>query len=444
MDFTDLFKQSLGLAKFSPNGCYLAVAVQYRLVIRDVQSLQIVHLFTFSDTIGEIAWADDSDLILCASYTLGIVQVWSLQKPEWNCKIEEGAMGLLSVFWAPDARHVLCFSDFQLRITVWSLLSGEGTYMLHPKSADKGCSFRKDGRYCAIAERKDCKDKIALIDCEDWSLIRKFAVETSDLEDISWSPDGQYIAAWDGPLNSKVLFYHPDGRLAGSFSSTEYALGVKTALWSPSGQFLAVGGYDQKARLLNQCTFQPLIEFTHPALLKRSEITFFREVDMHDPKQNTAAMNPAWQLVALPRYRYELAGAPVTVPSIRPDVEKANPKLGVGICEFNCTGELLVTRNDNMPNCLWIWDISQIRQVAYMQQLTPIKMVAWNPIEPSILAFTCGGPCIYVWGGDSYGCEAFEVPAVNFAVSSFRWNPDGKSLVLMDKDKFCLAFLSPD
>lgn len=29
---------------------------------------------------------------------------------------------------------------------------------------------------------------------------------------------------------------------------------------------------------------------------------------------------------------------------------------------------------------------------------------------------------------------------VNFQVINFAWNPDGKSMVLMDKDKFCLAF----
>lgn len=31
-------------------------------------------------------------------------------------------------------------------------------------------------------------------------------------------------------------------------------------------------------------------------------------------------------------------------------------------------------------------------------------------------------------------------PLENFHVSHIEWNPDGRSLVLMDKDKFCIGF----
>ena len=43
-----------------------------------------------------------------------------------------------------------------------------------------------------------------------------------------------------------MLVYHPDGRLAGKYAPGDYILGAKALKWSPSGQFLAVGGYDQK------------------------------------------------------------------------------------------------------------------------------------------------------------------------------------------------------
>jgi hypothetical protein len=36
------------------------------------------------------------------------------------------------------------------------------------------------------------------------------------------------------------------------------------------------------------------------------------------------------------------------------------------------------------------------------------------------------------------------VDIVNFHVLSFTWNPNGKSLLLMDKDKFCLSFVIED
>jgi hypothetical protein len=43
--------------------------------------------------------------------------------------------------------------------------------------------------------------------------------------------------------------------------------------------------------------------------------------------------------------RFELVHPPVNVQMIKVDPEKPNPKLGVGILEFNCTGSMLLTRN---------------------------------------------------------------------------------------------------
>ena len=102
-----------------------------------------------------------------------------------------------------------------------------------------------------------------------------------------------------------------------------------------------------------------------------------------------------------------------------------------------------------MPNFLWIWDVVHLKQIALIYQTRPIERILWNPILPSSLIFTCGSSHIYSWNGTSKGCDAMEVPAgkwflinviVNFNIQELRWNNDGKSIVLMDKDKFTLAF----
>jgi len=114
MDFTELYKQTSNLCIFSPNGLYIAIAVQHRLVIRDAESLQIVQLFSCIDNIQAIEWSQDSEYILCASYKLGVIQVWSLSDQEWTAKINEGVVGLTRVQWAPDGRHIISFSDFKV------------------------------------------------------------------------------------------------------------------------------------------------------------------------------------------------------------------------------------------------------------------------------------------------------------------------------------------
>uniref|UniRef100_A0A5F7ZYA3 WD repeat containing, antisense to TP73 n=1 Tax=Macaca mulatta TaxID=9544 RepID=A0A5F7ZYA3_MACMU len=141
MNFSEVFKLSSLLCKFSPDGKYLASCVQYRLVVRDVNTLQILQLYTCLDQIQHIEWSADSLFILCAMYKRGLVQVWSLEQPEWHCKIDEGSAGLVASCWSPDGRHILNTTEFHLRITVWSLCTKSVSYIKYPKACLQGESI---------------------------------------------------------------------------------------------------------------------------------------------------------------------------------------------------------------------------------------------------------------------------------------------------------------
>jgi WD40 repeat protein len=114
MDFTELYKATGYLCSFSPNGQFIGTAVEHRVVIRDAETLQIVQLYNCLDIVEELVWSPDSELLLCASHKKGSIQIWSLRDPEWNASIDEGIAGLTAVKWAPDSRHILSFSDFQV------------------------------------------------------------------------------------------------------------------------------------------------------------------------------------------------------------------------------------------------------------------------------------------------------------------------------------------
>ncbi|PKU35252.1 wd repeat-containing protein hypothetical protein [Limosa lapponica baueri] len=149
-----------------------ASGVQYRLVVRDAGTLQILQLYTCLDQIQYIEWSSDSLFILCAMYKRGIVQVWSLEQPDWHCKIDEGSAGLVASCWSPDGRHILNTTEFHLRITVWSLCTKSVSYIKYPKACQQGIAFTRDGRYMAVAERRDCKDFVSIFVCSDWQLLR--------------------------------------------------------------------------------------------------------------------------------------------------------------------------------------------------------------------------------------------------------------------------------
>ena len=73
-----------------------------------------------------------------------------------------------------------------------------------------------------------------------------------------------------------MCIYYPDGRLAASYQP-EATLGIKTVAWSPSGQFLAMGGYFPTLSILNHYTWKPILEFNHPSNLTFPDIQVFKE-----------------------------------------------------------------------------------------------------------------------------------------------------------------------
>lgn len=81
--------------------------------------------------------------------------------------------------------------------------------------------------------------------CSNWELVKQFQAATSDLEDIAWSPDAACLAAWDNCLTYNLTVCTPGGETLAKYSAYSNALGIKTMEWSPSGQMLVIGSFDQ-------------------------------------------------------------------------------------------------------------------------------------------------------------------------------------------------------
>ena len=169
--------------------------------------MQVVQLFSCVDKISFLDWAPDSEYILCGLYKRPMVQAWSLSQPDWTCKIDEGPAGIAYARWSPDSRHILTTSEFQLRLTVWSLVNTACIHVQWPKHASRGVSFTKDGKFAAICTRRDCKDYVNLLSCHSWEIMSVFAVDTVDLAGVEWSPDDSAIVVWDSLLEYKVHLF---------------------------------------------------------------------------------------------------------------------------------------------------------------------------------------------------------------------------------------------
>jgi WD40 repeat protein len=138
MDFTELFKQSSGQVFPSPSHEHIATIFQNKVVVRDAESLEPVRSFTGTDMLSDLEWSPDGNYVLVCGYKTDTVYVWCVWKKEWNARIDETIVGLAGARWGPDSRHVLTYSSFDLRLTIWPLTGEEPKYIQNPKKLDKG------------------------------------------------------------------------------------------------------------------------------------------------------------------------------------------------------------------------------------------------------------------------------------------------------------------
>jgi hypothetical protein len=141
MDFTEIYRQSGGLIAFSPGAHFILTAVADRLVVRRAdtfhvsRSWQVPSSLSPSATaiaiassrptslasnldsvtqpvISQIGWSSDSEYVLAACAKSGLVCAFRMRDEDWTARVETGAEGLLRAEWAPDGRHILCFSEW--------------------------------------------------------------------------------------------------------------------------------------------------------------------------------------------------------------------------------------------------------------------------------------------------------------------------------------------
>ncbi|CAK8694465.1 unnamed protein product [Clavelina lepadiformis] len=439
MNFSELFKQSQFHCKFSPDGQYVVTCVSYKVIVRSVDTLQILRLYTCLDAVQNIEWSSDSAFLLCAMYKRGICQVWSVEHPDWTCKIDEGSAGLTHAQWSPDGRHVLTTASFNLRITVWSLVNKSISYIRYVKNSKDCLSFTDNGKYLALAESRKCRDCVSIFEVESWQLLKLFETDTEDLSGLKWSPDGRVICVWDHCLWYKLLIYTMDGRCLTTYKAYDWALGVKRVTWSPTSQFLAVGSYDQKVRILNHITWKSISEFSHISNIQSTNAVVYSESETKPSLPRTENTLIASPPIFSTQSKYEFLSPPIQIPSVQPDPEKPNPKIGVGWLEFSPDNKFLATIDDSMKTAVHIWSMLKLSLYVVLLQASPIKCARWDP-HTSRLALCTGNDKLYLWSPS--GSVSVQVPiSATFHVHSLKWHPSAESLLLMSKDQMCICYL---
>lgn len=307
--------------------------------------------------------------------------------------------------------EVLVFSGYASKATVWCLKTGRAVEIRDPKFEGKGGrgwgyrpASEEQGRnqngsgngargVLAILCRAAGQDLLLLLAPRTYAVIRRVELPTIDAQGLKWSRDGRWLAVWDSAASGyRLCIYTADGHLYRTISRepsediNEWAvegLGVKSVEWVPGGEWLAVGGWDRRVRILSTRTFSPTVFLDHTAQIHVPSAPVYTE-----------------QVDSLGVRTYVLTPQPATPPKAQAEKNEGTlMKQGISILTLNNDGTMCATRDDSTPTTVWIWDLRSLKPRSIVIQHAPVRSLTWHPTNPLLLLIQSmqDSPTIYLY-----------------------------------------------
>ena len=155
--------------------------------------------------------------------------------------------------------EVLVFSDFGVKLTLWSLITSRGVEIRDPKFPSGGHSLRPKSGHLVVLTRVGTRDAVLLLSADSRELLSSWELPIVDAQGIKWSPDGRWIIAWDAASYGSALYvYTTHGHLFRTYygrqDSEALDLGIKCVEWDPQARWLAIGSCDGIVTILRNGT----------------------------------------------------------------------------------------------------------------------------------------------------------------------------------------------
>ena len=68
---------------------------------------------------------------------------------------------VVDIIFSSDSRHLVSFAEFNVKLTIWSLIEKRTRYIKFPK-ARECVKFSEDGQFLAVVERRNGRDCVSL------------------------------------------------------------------------------------------------------------------------------------------------------------------------------------------------------------------------------------------------------------------------------------------
>lgn len=319
-----------------------------------------------------------------------------------------GGMGKnVHVEFGRTEEEVCVWSDFASKLVVWCLRTGRTVEIRDPKFIGRGSrgwgyrprsevegeAARGVGGVMAVLCRNAGQDVLMLLAPRTYTVLKRVELPTVDAQGLKWSRDGRWIAIWDAAsAGYSLCIYTADGHLYRTISrepSDELnewgieGLGIKNVEWVPGNEWLAVGGWDRRVRILSTRTFSPVVYLDHTAQICVPTVPVYTE-----------------QVDASGARSYSVTQQPVTLP--KAPLEKNDNglmKQGIGLMAFNSEGTMCATREDSTPTTVRIWDLRSLKPRTILLQHSPVKSLRWHPSNPALLFIQTAqdSPVLYLY-----------------------------------------------
>ena len=417
-----------GNIAFSPDSNYFAISKGIQLVVYSIQNLKPVKIYTFIDFIEDIKWSNNNQLILIGIYKRNRCEIRNIQNDNYLCTIDEGIQGMSNSLFSPDSLYILTINENITKLSIRSLQNKSILFINLPKFSKKGISFSSQGKgnFMALAERKEAKDIIGIYYITKWACIRKFETETEDLQDLKWTYDNSSLLIIDTPALCTFLIYNILGELINKIDIYRNQLGIKQFEISPNGHLFCFGLYDQSLRIYNNISYTCMGIFEHDKeYLNDNKVNYYKE-EIISPEGET---------------KYIELKPPVDLKCENIYIKGKNlfndkmPKIGISKISFSYDNNFLATKNDNMPNVLFIWNLYTMNLQTVLIHLNEVLYFKWNK-NKNILFISTNNNKLYYFTLDS--CKILHL-ANDFYNKSLVFSNNGNKMIVKDTNSFIMV-----
>lgn len=258
----------------SPDGRFVAsVSDDQTAIIWDVMTGEMLHqLQGHNADVLAIAIHPNGETVLTGSLD-GYLMVWDINSGElvqemkyvlYEDFADSLELSIRDLAYSPDGQYIAVLNSFTISILDALTLSNEFNFDFEAQiTFGTNLHFSPDGQYIAVGGQNGT---IALLDLESQSRTRTLVGHSSDVNQVVFSPDGKQLASTairdvTGPdLNIKIWDV-ATGTEIYRFLEDYQKLGFTRLMYSPNGQYLAVGSLNGNVivwELLNGALVQAL------------------------------------------------------------------------------------------------------------------------------------------------------------------------------------------